>query len=171
MVDRILIDTLNLKSQDFAVRWKDKIRRASHLKHYNALADGPLLESNAPMYSLLSRTLDRGFDRSLVGNFFVTLGKTRMEEEFPVSEIIYGINLSQQTVIEYIMSDFVLDSPVRMYQAMGAITHVAEFFILGCFYLTKGFLEVTYTRMSKQDAVSEELLRKYFKDDFFFKKD
>ncbi|MDR3115567.1 MAG: hypothetical protein LBU25_08605 [Treponema sp.] len=171
MVDRILIDTLQLKSRDFALRWKDKIRKASHLKHYNALEDGPLLELDVPVYSTLSRTLDRGIDRSLVGNFFVTQGKARMQEEFPVSEIIYALNLTQQTVIEYIMTDFVLDNPMRMYQAMGAITRVAEFFILGCFYTTKGFLEATYTRMSKQDAVSEALLKKYFKDDFFFKKD
>ncbi|MDR0721439.1 MAG: hypothetical protein LBF75_01420 [Treponema sp.] len=171
MVDRILIDTLHLKSRDFALRWKDKIRKASHLKHYNALEDGLLLELDVALYSTLSRTLDRGIDRSLVGNFFVSQGKARMQEKFPISEVIYALNLTQQTVIEYIMTDFVLDNPVRMYQAMGAITRVAEFFILGCFYTTKGFLEATYTHMSTQDAVSEVLLKKYFKDDFFFKKD
>ncbi|MDR1030304.1 MAG: hypothetical protein LBL76_05480 [Treponema sp.] len=171
MVDRILIDTLNLKARDFATRWKDKIRKAPQLKHYNVLENGPLIESNVPVYALLSRTLDRGVDRSLVGNFFVTQGKTLMQEEFPVSEIIYASNLTQQTVIEYIMTDFVLDNPVRMYQAMGIVTNVAEFFILGCFYITKGFLEATYTHMSKQDAVSENFLKRYFKDDFFFKKE
>ncbi|MDR2394140.1 MAG: hypothetical protein LBD93_08310 [Treponema sp.] len=170
MVDRILIDTLHLKSRDFALRWKDKIRKASQLKHYNTLEDGPLLDLNGPVYSILSRTLDRGIDRSLVGNFFVILGKDRMQQEFPISELIYALNLTQETVIEYIMTDFVLDNPVRMYQAMGAITRVAEFFILGCFYTTKGFLEATYIHMNKQDAVSEGLLKKYFKDDFFFKK-
>jgi hypothetical protein len=122
------------------------------------------------MYPLVARTLDRGLDRSVVGNFFVTLGKDRMRNNFPISETIYGINLTQQTVIEYIMTDFVHDNPVQMYNAIGLITKVAEFFVLGCFYVTKGFLEETYTHMNKQDAVSEELLKKYFKDDVFFKK-
>jgi hypothetical protein len=58
-----------------------------------------------------------------------------------------------------------------MYQAMGIVTKVSEYFLLGCFYLTKGFLEATYTTMNRDDAVSEELLKKYFRDDFFFKKD
>jgi hypothetical protein len=58
-----------------------------------------------------------------------------------------------------------------MYQAMGVMTKVAEFFILGSFYVTKGFLEATYTHMSRNEDVSEELLKKYFKDDFFFKSD
>jgi hypothetical protein len=171
MVDRVLIDTLNLNARDFAVKWKDKIRKAPQLKHYADLSDEALVEADIPFYPLLARSLDRGLDRSVVGDFFVTLGKKRMQEGFPVSESIYAVNLAQQTVIEYLMNDFVLDSTVRMYQAMGAVSKVAEFFLLGCFYLTKGFLEATYTHMNTHDAVSEELLKKYFKDDFFFKKD
>jgi hypothetical protein len=171
MVDRVLIDTLNLNVRDFALKWKDKIRKAPQLKHYGALADAALIEADIPFYPLLARSLDRGLDRSVVGDFFVTLGKTRLRDGFPISESIYAVNLAQQVVIEYLMNDFVLDSTVRMYQAMGVVSKVAEFFLLGCFYLTKGFLEATYTQMNKNDAVSEELLKKYFKDDFFFKKD
>ncbi|MDR2760132.1 MAG: hypothetical protein LBB78_12220 [Spirochaetaceae bacterium] len=170
MVDQVLIDTLNLRSRDFAVRWKDKIRRSPQLKNYNALADDRLIEADIPFYPLLARTMDRGLDRTIVGEFFVRLGKDRMANGFPVSEVIYAVNLAQQVVIEYLMTDFVLDSTVRMYQAMGIVTKVSEFFLLGCFYLTKGFLEATYTQMSRTDAVSEELLKKYFRDDFFFKK-
>lgn len=169
MIDRVLIDTLNLKAEDFAVGWKNKIRKAPHLKHCNELDDPALMETNRSLYPLLARTLDRGLDRSLVGGFFVTLGKEQVQRGIPVSETVYSVNLAQQTVIEYVMTDFALDSPIRMYQAMEVITKVAEFFLLGCFYLTKGFLEATYTQMHKKDHVSEELLKKYFADDFFFK--
>jgi hypothetical protein len=72
-------------------------------------------------------------------------------------------------VIEYIMTDYAPENTLRMYQSMGIMTEVAEFFLLGCFYLTKGFLEATYTHMNSQDHVSKELLNKYFRDDFFFK--
>ncbi|MDR2029480.1 MAG: hypothetical protein LBP93_08080 [Treponema sp.] len=171
MVDRVLIDTLNFKSRDLAVRWKDLIRKAPHLKHYNDLTNDNLIEANARFYPLLARSLERGLDRSVVGGFFVKLGKERMGSGFPVSEAIYAVNLSQQTVIEYLMTDFVLDNTVKMYQAMGLITKVAEFFLLASFYMTKGFLEETYAKMNLNDNISEELLRKYFKDDFFFKND
>ena len=171
MVDRMLIDTLSLKSHDFAMRWKDKIRKSPQLKHYLAQSDEALIDLNAAVYPILARTLDRGIDRSLVGDFFVNLGKDRMIGGYPISEVIYSINLVQQVVLEYLMTDFVLDSTIRMYQAMGAITNVSEFFVLGCFYITKGFLEATYTHMNQHDAVSEELLKKYLRDDFFFKKD
>ena len=168
MVDRILIDTLNLQARDFAFRWKDLIRKSPQLKHYNNMSDEALVEANTQVYTQLARTLDRGLDRSVVGDFFVRLGKNREEGGFPISEVIYGIDLTQQGVNTFLMSDFVLDSTVRMYQAIGAVNRISEFFLLGCFYVTKGFLEVTYTKMSKNEAISEELLKKYFKDDFFF---
>ena len=169
MIDRVLIDTLNINARDFAIRWKDSIRKSPQLKQFNEMEDNALIEADAKFYPLLARTLDRGLDRSLVGNFFVTLGKERMRNGFPISEVIFALNLDQKTVIEYLMTEFAPENPMRMYQSMGALTNVAEFCLLASFYISKGFLEETYTSMSKSD-ISEDLLKKYFRDDFFFKK-
>jgi hypothetical protein len=169
MVDHALIDDLNLKARDFAARWKNMVRKAQQLKHYSAMDDETLIEMEKPFFPLLARTLDRGLDRSLVGNFFVTLGKERMRSGVPMSEVIYALNLAQKAVIEYLMTEFAPENPMRMYQSMGALTKVAEFCLLGSFYFSRGFLEETYTDMSSNDQVSEKLKKKYFRDDFFFK--
>jgi hypothetical protein len=171
MVDRLLIDTLNLQAKEFAARWKELIRKSPQLKRFSAMDDGALVRMNSGYYPLLARTLDRGLNRKELGDFFVREGKDRMKEGFPISELIYAVNLTQQTVISYIMTDFGVDNPLRMYQSMGILNKVAEFFLLGCFYLTKGFLESTYTNMKSKSAVDEDILKQYFKDDFFFKKD
>jgi hypothetical protein len=83
MMDRVLIDTLNLKSRDFATRWKAAIRNNPQLRHYNKMSDQELIAADIQFYPLLARTIDRGMDRSLVGNFFVNLGKGRMKAGFP----------------------------------------------------------------------------------------
>ena len=118
MIDRVLIDTLNLRSRDFVVRWKDSIRKNPQLKHYNAMGDDELIEADINFYPLLSRTLDRGMDRSLVGDFFVKMGKDRMRGGFPISEVIFALNLNQKVVIEYLMTEFAPENPMRMYQSM-----------------------------------------------------
>jgi hypothetical protein len=171
MIDGVLIDTFKLQARQFALRWKEKIRKSPHLRHYNALDDEALIESDMVLYPLLGRILARGLDRSVLGGFFVDLGKKRMGGGFPISEVIYAVNLAQKVVIEYIMTDYAPENTLRMYQSMGIMTEVSEFFLLGCFYLTKGFLEATYTCMNSSDHVSKELLNKYFRDDFFFKQD
>ena len=103
------------------------------------------------------------------GSYFVNLGKQRMHDGYPISEVIYALSLAERIIIEYIMTDYAPESPVRMYQSMGVISRISEFFLQGCFYLTKGFLEAVYTEMNVHDSVEEALLKKYFKDDFFFK--
>jgi len=105
MIDRVLIDSLNLKSRDFAVMWKDHIRKAEQLKHYQTLDDEALIEKGRPCFPLLSRTLDRGLDRSLVGGFFVSFGKEHLHGGFPISEVIYALSLSQNVVIEFLMTE------------------------------------------------------------------
>jgi hypothetical protein len=135
------------------------------------MTDESLVETGKDIYPLLARTLDRGLDRSLIGDFFVRLGKERMQGGFPVSEVIYSLNLTEKVIIEYVMTEFAPENSMRMYQAMKSFTSIGEFFLLGSFYMIKGFLEETYTKMNAHDKVSEELLKKYFKDDFFFKQD
>ena len=171
MVDHKLIDNLTLKARDFAEKWKNMVRKAQQLKHYNTLDDKTLIEGNMVLYPILSKALDRGLDRSILGNDFVNLGKERMRDNFPISEVIFAINLAQKIVIDYIMTEYAPESPVKMYQSMGIVSTISEFFLLGCFYITKGFLEAVYTKMNINDSVSEELLKKYFRDDFFFKQE
>jgi len=171
MVDHHLIDNLNLKTRDFALKWKNMVRKAQQLKHYNAQDDETLIQTGISIFPQLSKVLDRGIDRSIMGNFFAALGKERMQGGYPISEVIYAINLKEKIVIEYIMTEFAPESSVRMYQSMGIMSKISEFFLLGCFYLTKGYLEAVYTQMNSHDKVSEELLKKYFMDDFFFKKE
>ena len=169
MVDHKLIDNFNLQARAFATKWKNLVRKTPQLKHYHTMSDEVLIEANSAFYPLLSKTLDRGLDRVLLGNFFVNLGKTRMREGYPMSEVIFAISLAQDVIIEYIMTEFAPESPVKMYQSMDVMSKISDFFLLGCFYLTKGYMEMVYTEMNIQESVSEELLKKYFKDDFFFK--
>jgi len=170
MIDRILIDTLNIRSRDFAIKWMNKLRVLPQLKHYQTMDDEVLIEAGISIFPLLAYTLDRGLDRSHVGEFFVKLGKQRQHGGFSVSEVIYGLNEAQKVVIEYIMTEFAPENPMRMYQSLGALTTVSEFFLLGSLYIVKGFLKETYTKMNSHDKEFLEMFRKYFKDDFFFMK-
>jgi len=169
MIDQSLLNALTLNARDFAIRWKNTVRKAQQLKHYNNTDDEAIIEKYTPFFPLLAQVIDRGLDRNRLGNFFVNLGRDRMKDGFPISEVIYAINLMERVVIEYITNEYAPENPIKMYQSMGVVSQISEFFLLGCFYLTKGYMEAVYTTMNKHDSVSDELLKKYFKDDFFFK--
>ncbi|MDR0409947.1 MAG: hypothetical protein LBH18_06075 [Spirochaetaceae bacterium] len=171
MIDQTLLATLDFKAKSLSKRWINLIRKEPHLKHYNSFTDEQLYEINTPLYRQLARALERGIDRKVLGSYFVHMGKNRMEKGIPISEVIYASSLSQKTVVDYITSEFMHTNPLAMYQIFGVIDKVNEFFFLGCFYIIKGFLEQTYKHLNHHHNISEDLLKIYFKDDFFFKTD
>ena len=169
MVERTLIDGLNFKARLLAESWKDQIRKASQLKHYNALSDEQLIDINSEFYPNLARNLERGMDKNSVGAFFVKLGKERMKMGFPISEVLFAVNLSQKVVHDFLTAECVVDSSFELYRIVDVMTRLSEYFLLGSFYLTKGFLEETYVAMKVKDSVSEDFIKRYLRDDFFFK--
>jgi hypothetical protein len=171
MNDLVLIETFHFKAKAIAGRWVKLIRKEPQLKHYNGLSDEELCALNAPLYPHLARSIERGIDRKLIGGYFVQMGKDRMRNGFPISESVFAFSLSQKAVVDYISSEFVYDNPLALYQAFVAIEKVNEFFLLGCFYMIKGFLEDMYEKMNTRHNIPEDLLKTLFKDDFFFKKD
>jgi hypothetical protein len=171
MNDRVLIETFNFKAESIARRWMKLIRKEPQLKHYNSLSDEQLCKLNVPHYKQLSRAIERGIDRKLVGSYFVKLGKNRMRKGFPISETVLAYSLCQKVVFDYVISEFVQDNPLALYQVFNVIEKINEFSSIGCFYMIKGFLEQMYESMSSNNNIPEDLLKTYLKDDFFFKKD
>ncbi|GMO26316.1 MAG: hypothetical protein Ta2B_06470 [Termitinemataceae bacterium] len=165
-----IVDTLNFKAIPLSEKWKELIRKNPHLKHYNALSDEDLISIGVPVYKQLGRCMDSGIDRNIIGDFFVRMGKDRQEKGFPISESVYACNLSQEMIIDYMVSENINDNPLAIYQTLEIVNQINKFYFLGLFYMIKGYLEKTYTHMSTKHGVSENTLKECFNDDFFFKK-
>jgi hypothetical protein len=164
-----LMDILTSKSEGIARIWVRKVRKASNLKRYNIMTDDELLAINCKLYKTLALWFEKEIDKNNIGAFFVELGKARREQGFPVSEVSFAILLAQRSVLEYITNESVLDTSMALYTVIDLTTQVADFFFLGSYYMMKGYLEDTFIALSKDESMSEDVLRKYFSDEFFFK--
>ncbi|GMO23552.1 MAG: hypothetical protein LBG79_00495 [Spirochaetaceae bacterium] len=171
MIDRVLIDALKFKSKPLSLRWKEKIRSFPELKHYNALEDEMLISLIESIFPLLAGYLENGLDKSAFGGYFVRMGKSSVTHGFPLSETLYGLHLSQEIILKYMESEITMDGSVALYQAISVTAKIAGFFLLGCYYLNRGFQEGTIEKITANEKIPKELLIKYYKDDFFFKKE
>lgn len=166
---KAIMDVLTQKSEGIARVWIRRMRKAVNLKKYNELDDETLIRMNSKMYKMLALWFEKEINKDEIGAFFVQLGKERRLEGYPVSEVSYALLLSQRSVVEYVMNESVLDSSLALYTVIDLTTQVADFFFLGSYYMMKGYLEDMYLALGRDEALSDETLKKYFHDDFFFK--
>lgn len=164
-----IMDVLTLNPESLVRIWIRKIRKAANLKKYNSLPDEELQAMNVKLYKMLALWFEKEIDKNKIGSFFVDIGKLRRSEGFAVSEVTYALLLAQRSVLEYISNESTLDSSMALYNVLDLTNQVADFFFLGSYYMMKGYLEDTYVALSQDEAISEEVLKKYFSDEFFFK--
>jgi hypothetical protein len=162
-------DILSFNSERIGQKWIKLIRKSENTKAYNAITDEELMKITTKVYKLLELWFEKEADKNSIGGFFVELGKTRRKDGFAVSEIAYALFLGQRAILDFISNENVDDSSMALYSALNTSRQVADFFFLGSFYMTKGFLEDTVLQLNKNENIPLETLKRYFTDDFFFK--
>jgi hypothetical protein len=150
-------------------RWLAKLRKAENVAGINGLEDAELLSVHGEIVRKLGRWFDKSADKNEIGAFFVMMGKEYCAQGIPLSELTFSLNLDRKAVTEHIVEAEELEGAHRIYALMEVLDQVADFFFLGSYYLTKGFLEDTFCHMRNDQCLDDETLNKYFPDDFFFK--
>jgi hypothetical protein len=150
-------------------RWLAKLRKAENLSGLNEIKDPELLSVHGEIIRKLGRWFDKSADKNEIGAFFVMVGKEYCAQGIPLSELTYAINLDRKAVTEHIVEGENLEGAHRIYALMESLDEVGDFFFLGTYYLTKGYLEETFVRMKYDQRLDDETLNRYFPDDFFFK--
>jgi hypothetical protein len=131
--------------------------------------DAELLSIHGEIIRKLGRWFDKSADKNEIGAFFVMVGKEYCAQSIPLSELMFALNLDRKAVTEHIVEGEELEGAHRIFALMEVLDEVGDFFFLGAYYLTKGYLEDTFTRLRKEQCLDDETLNRYLPDDFFFK--
>jgi len=149
--------------------WLAKLRKSENVSALNEVHESELLSIFEEIVSKLGRWFDKSADKNEIGAFFVMLGKEYCAQAVPLSELTFLLNLGRKAVNEHIVQSEDLEGAHRIYALMEALDQVGDFFFLGSYYLTKGYLEDTFRRLQCDEAIDDVKLNRYFPDNFFFK--
>ncbi len=169
MLLKSLDDILVGAAPGVGMRWLAKLRKAENVAALNGIEDAELLSIHSEIIRKLGRWFDKSADKNEIGAFFVMVGKEYCAHSVPLSELTYSLNLDRKAVTEHIVEGEEVEGAHRIYALMEALDQVGDFFFLGAYYLTKGYLEDTFKRIKCEQCIDDETLNRYFPDDFFFK--
>jgi hypothetical protein len=150
-------------------RWLSKLRKAENTSAFGSLDEGELLSIHGEIIRKLGRWFDKSADKNEIGAFFVMMGKEYCAQSIPLSELTFALNLDRKAVTEHIVEGEDLEGAHRIYALMEVLDEVGDFFFLGAYYITKGYLEDTFMRLRNEQRIDDETLNKYLPDNFFFK--
>jgi hypothetical protein len=150
-------------------RWIAKLHKADNVSAFAALDEAELISIHGEIIRKLGRWFDKSADKNEIGAFFVMMGKEYCAQSIPLSELTFALNLGRKAVTEHIVEGEELEGAHRIYALMEVLDEVGDFFFLGSYYLTKGYLEDTFVRLRAEQRLDDETLNKYLPDNFYFK--
>ena len=163
-----LVDMIRTNKDRMAVAWCQEIRNSEYMKTYHGFNDDVLIHRNERILERLADSLDTGTSRVEIGKFFVSLGKERFREKFPLCEVNYAMFLTKKVFWKRLHTDGVLASALDLYQAMELMNAICDFFDLASFYLIRGYLEEMNQRLGKIGKLSSKELKEIFSPGSFF---
>ncbi|MCX8044091.1 MAG: RsbRD N-terminal domain-containing protein [Desulfobacterota bacterium] len=171
MISQKLLTLIVNNESRLAKRWSEEVRKSDYMKTYQRFSEEELIRRNTRFFDQLVRWLESNGSKSLIGAFFVQIGKDRYKEKFPLPEMLYGVFLAKKVFWDVIVTESFLDTMVDVYKALEALTLIYNFFDQGNLYITRGYLEEMYTEMIGDKKLSAEEIKKYFHPGSFFKLD
>ena len=163
-----LVQVIRANRDRMAAQWCQEIRNCEYMKTYQDFEDEELILRNARILDKLSDSLESGTSRVAIGKFFVTIGKERFREKFPLCEVNYAIFLTKKVFWKRLHTEGELTGPLELYQALELMNAICDFFDLASFYMIRGYTEEMYQKAARTGRLSNDELREVFTPGSFF---
>jgi hypothetical protein len=116
----------------------DDLRCNKHTPHYHQLTREELHDRTYDVYHNLGRWLSDKTE-SAIESSYTHLGKRRLAEGIPLSEIVYSLGLIKQHLQEHVHICGMIDSAVDLHGDRELQRMVGRFFDRAVYYTVKGF--------------------------------
>jgi hypothetical protein len=170
MFGRALEELIVAGGTGSAARWISLIREAPQVKALKNFSDQDLAALHNDMGGELARWLTGSSDRNALGSFFAGIGKEYSVSGVSLSELSLALALARKATVRRLVEDGMFENSSAIYAMFDASERVADFYALGNYYMTKGFLESTIERITKETRLEKTRIEEFFCDDLFYKK-
>ena len=116
----------------------DDLLSNNRTPHYHGLTREELHHRTYDVYRNLGRWLSNETE-SAIESSYTHLGKRRLAEGIPLSEIVYSLGLTKQHLLEYIRVCGMIDSAVDLHGDRELQRLMGRFFDKAVYYTVRGF--------------------------------
>ncbi len=171
MRDKFL-NNIVLNSALIASKWAKLVSVSEFTATYRKVPEEALIRMGKMSFENLGKFLDSQSQRIEIGKFYTDLGILRYNEGYPLCEIHYALHFTKRVLFNYISSEGLLPNTFTLYQANTITVEINDFFDLAGFYITRGFQEALYKKLSGVKGIDKVQIDKIFpKGSFYFERE
>jgi hypothetical protein len=170
MFGRALEELIVAGGSGSVARWITLIREAPQAKVLKSFSDDALTSLHDDLGGELSRWITGSSDRNALGSFFAQIGKEYSVRGVSLSELSLALALARKSTVRRLVEEGMFENANAIYAMFDASERVADFYALGNYYMTKGFLESTIERITLETHLEKAKIVEFFSDDLFYKR-
>ena len=137
MISGKLISIIEKNADTIIQSLVKELRTNSRTTAYKNLADSKLIERTKNVYSHLSSWLGDKTDAE-IGKLYNALGKERLKENIPLSQLISALIITRNHLCRYIGNEMPCNSSLEIYQLMEFTNYITTFFDKAIYHSVRG---------------------------------
>ncbi|MFH1728601.1 MAG: RsbRD N-terminal domain-containing protein [Pseudomonadota bacterium] len=158
-----LVTSVRNNIEALANGWQEEAQSSPYMNTYHSLETDDLHKRGKVLFTNLLKWLESGASNKEVEGYFENVGKTRLDEGFPLSEVNHAVYLTKKVFLSYISNHYELIGNMDSKEAFEFCTLLNSYFDLGDFHIIRGYLKELFEHLDGTKKFTKEELENYFK--------
>jgi hypothetical protein len=155
----IVVIENNIKN--LAESWKEEVKKAKFTKTYHSLEDDEIIRRALMVFEHLVNWMKSGASNDEAEKYFENVGKDRLRQGIPLSEINYAFYLDKKIFWNFISNQKELMSNLNSSDTLEMMTLLSNYFDLGSFFLTQGYFYEFFRELDDGAVYSKDQLKDF----------
>lgn len=160
MVYESLIAIVEKHLDDLTDSWVSEVKNSDYLETYQKLSNNELVNRGNILFSNLQDWLLNGASNDDAAKYFQKIGRERISEGFPLSEVYYALYLEKKVLWSFVALKDEVAGILTAQDAIEFMSEINNYFDLGNFNIIRGYLNDLYTHIADSDKFTKEELEK-----------
>ncbi len=160
MISSKLVNQLEENLDSIVQVWFEEAKSSVNMKTYKTFDDNEVLGRGKAVFSHLIEWLKEGADSDDVEKYFEEVGKIRLKEGFPLTEVHYALYLTKKIFWGNIDWRDAISGSFQTSSTTQIMSVINNYFDLGNFFITRGYLHELFNRLGENSQLSTSELKK-----------
>lgn len=164
MVYESLISIMETSLEPLAEMWAAEVKASAYMDTYKKLDLEELEKRGNVLFSNLLKWLRTGAYNEEVESYFENIGRSRINESFPLSEIEHALYLEKKVVWSFVIWKEEILYELAREEMIEVMSVINNYFDLGSFYIIRGYMSEMVRLLEESGCFNKRQIQEILKN-------